>query len=112
MDCTLCSLLTACYAFTGPLASWLVGRWGCRPVCVAGGLVASGGLALGSLAPRFSIQLPLSSHLLYCSLGWLLASYSVVTGIGFGLIYLPAILAVAEHFTKQVTQKSGSYNQL
>ena len=46
------------------------------------------------------------SHLiLYCSLGWLLASYSVLTGIGFGLIYLPAILAVAEHFTKQVTHK-------
>jgi MFS family permease len=28
-------------------------------------------------------------------------AYSVITGVGFGLMYLPAIVATANHFTRQ-----------
>ena len=47
----------------------LLSRFGTRPVCVAGAVVAASGL----LAASFS-----------SSLAWLLATYSCVTGVGFG----------------------------
>lgn len=37
---------------TGPLSSILVTRFGCRPVMLAGGLLASAGMILASFASR------------------------------------------------------------
>ena len=53
---------------------------------MAGSLLASLGLLTASFAPSTSL-------LLWC--------YSVITGLGFGLMYIPSIVAVADHFTKQ-----------
>ena len=44
------------------------------------------GLALGSLTK---------------SLLGVIITYSVITGVGFGLMYIPSIVAVANHFTRQ-----------
>ena len=49
-------------------------------------LLASSGLVLAS----FSVGLP-----------WLMAGYSLITGLGFGLMYIPAVVAVASYFTKR-----------
>jgi len=80
------SLLVATYAFTGPLASRLVNSYGTRKVCVAGSVLAALGLALGSLTK---------------SLLGVIVTYSIITGVGFGLMYIPSIVAVANHFTRQ-----------
>lgn len=80
------SLMVATYAFTGPVASRMVTRWGTRPVCVLGALISTLGLGLGSFAK---------------SLDHVMVAYSIITGFGFGLMYLPAIVATANHFTKQ-----------
>ena len=54
----------------------LVSRFGTRPVCVAGAVVAASGL----LAASFS-----------SSLAWLLATYSCVTGVGFGQYHVVTV---------------------
>ena len=80
------SLLVATYAFTGPLASRLVSKFGTRKVCIAGGVIAAVGLCVGSFTR---------------SLVGVMITYSIVTGVGFGLMYIPSIVAVANHFTQK-----------
>ena len=80
------SLLVATYAFTGPLASRLVTRFGTRKVCCAGSVLAATGLCLGSITK---------------SLLGVMVTYSIITGVGFGLMYIPSIVAVANHFTRK-----------
>ena len=80
------SLLVATYAFTGPFASRLVTRFGTRKVCISGCVIAAIGLGLGSITE---------------SLLGIIITYSVITGFGFGLMYIPSIVAVANHFTKK-----------
>ena len=53
---------------------------------MAGAVNAAVGLCLGSFMT---------------SLGGVIATYSIVTGIGFGLMYIPSIVAVANHFTQK-----------
>ena len=64
----------------------LITRFGTRLVCVAGNLMA----AIGLVAASFSWNLVT-----------FLLTYSLITGVGFGLMYIPAILAVAHHFKTQ-----------
>jgi MFS family permease len=35
------------------------------------------------------------------SLPWLMGGYSLITGLGFGLMYIPAVVAVASYFTRR-----------
>ena len=63
-----------------------VSRFGTRKVCMSGAVIAALGLGLGSITK---------------SLAGLIITYSIVTGVGFGLMYIPSIVAVANHFTKQ-----------
>ena len=53
---------------------------------MAGSVLAAVGLGLGSLTK---------------SLLGVIVTYSIVTGVGFGLMYIPSIVAVANHFTRQ-----------
>ena len=80
------SLLVATYAFTGPFASRLVTKFGTRKVCIAGAIIAASGLGIGSFTKN---------------LAGVIATYSIVTGVGFGLMYISSIVAVANHFTKK-----------
>ena len=53
---------------------------------MAGSVMAALGLALGSFTK---------------SLLGVIVTYSIITGVGFGLMYIPSIVAVANHFTRQ-----------
>eukprot|EP00092_Neocalanus_flemingeri_P003482 GFUD01003731.1.p1 GENE.GFUD01003731.1~~GFUD01003731.1.p1 ORF type:complete len:459 (+),score=139.31 GFUD01003731.1:53-1429(+) len=78
------SLQVALSAFVAPLAAWLVDKKGARPVCLAGAITATFGLLLASFASK---------------LMGVFGGLSLLTGIGFGLMYIPAVVAVAENFT-------------
>ena len=78
------SLQVGVYCLSGPLVGKLVSALGARPVCIAGALPSIIGLFSASFAP---------------SLGLLVLSYSVVTGFGFGLMYIPCVVGVAPYFT-------------
>jgi len=78
------SLQIGVYCLSGPLVGKLVTAFGARPVCIAGALLASIGLLSASFAT---------------SLGLLILGYSVVTGCGFGLMYIPCVVGVAPYFT-------------
>ena len=43
------------YCLSGPLVGALVSTHGCRPVCMAGAVLASLGLLAGSFAPSLSV---------------------------------------------------------
>lgn len=80
------SLQTGLYALAGLGVSKLVDRFGTRRVCLAGTVLAGTGLLLASFA---------------WDLTSLYLSYSLMTGVGFGMMYIPAIVAVAEHFHRR-----------
>jgi len=84
------SLQVACSAFIGPVAASLVNKLGARKVLMAGSVMATFGLVIASF----------SSNLVGIVIG-----QSLLTGLGFGLMYIPAIVAVAEKFSG--VQRSG-----
>ena len=71
---------------TGPMVSHMVKKYGANYVCIAGAVIASVGL----LAASFVNTIPL-----------LIVFYSIVTGFGFGLMYIPAVVACVPYFTKR-----------
>lgn len=76
------STQVALSAFTAPLASAMISRLGMRRVSIIGSLLAS----LGLFSASFSST----------SLFSLISSLSVMTGTGFGLMYMAGMVAVAE----------------
>ncbi|KAL3280633.1 hypothetical protein HHI36_003869, partial [Cryptolaemus montrouzieri] len=74
---TLCS---------GPLSSSLVNKYGCRPVTIAGSILASFCLIISTFAQNVT---------------FLIFTIGIGAGIGFGLIYLPAIVSVTTYFEKK-----------
>ena len=80
------SLQIAVYLFSGPLVARLVSRFGARPVAITGSLLAGFGL----LAASLSSSLPL-----------LMLSYSGVSGLGLGFLYIPGVVASQAHFTRR-----------
>ena len=76
------SIQVALSAFTAPLASAMISRLGMRRVSIIGSLMASLGLFCSSL----------SSSQLFS----LFSCLSVMTGSGFGLMYMAGMVAVAE----------------
>ena len=77
------------------MAARLVDSWGERRCCLAGGLVSALGLGLASVS---------------ASIPGLIIAYSVVTGVGFGLLYLPSVVIVPKYFTHKHRQVIGGYN--
>ena len=73
------------YRFVGPTASKLTTSHGGHVVCMGGAAVAT----LGLLAASFVNTIPL-----------LILFYAVITGLGFGLMYIPANMACIPYFTK------------
>ncbi|PVD18876.1 hypothetical protein C0Q70_21433 [Pomacea canaliculata] len=76
----------------GPLASALTNRYGCRVVTIVGAVIGSLGFILSVFAPNL--------YFLYFSSG-------IMAGLGFGLIYLPAIVIVAQYFEKRRAFATG-----
>ncbi|XP_077563614.1 monocarboxylate transporter 5 isoform X3 [Haemaphysalis longicornis] len=86
------SLLSGCYLSAGPLVSALTNRYGCRAVCIGGSVVACIAFLLSTIVQ---------------DVGSLMVTFGVMAGIGFGLIYLPAIVSVNQYFSKKRALATG-----
>ncbi|CAN0557596.1 unnamed protein product, partial [Ectocarpus sp. 8 AP-2014] len=80
------SLQVALSAFVAPLAGHFVRKTGARKVCLVGAVTASFGLLLASFGSNLVA---------------IFGGLSLLTGIGFGLMYIPAVVIVAETFNKR-----------
>lgn len=88
----IASILVGVTLGTGPIAGVLVNKFGCRAVTIAGALLASFALFCSIWAP--------SVETLYITIG-------MGAGLGFGLIYLPAIVCVTCYFEKKRSFATG-----
>ncbi|XP_033759355.1 LOW QUALITY PROTEIN: monocarboxylate transporter 7-like [Pecten maximus] len=86
------SLVPGVTLTVGPISSALTNRYGCRAVTIAGALIASLGFILSLFAPNI--------YYLYFSFG-------IMSGLGFGLMYLPAIVSVGHYFEKKRAFATG-----
>lgn len=86
------SLLAGMYLCAGPLVSALTNKFGCRAVCVAGSFISAAAFVLSIFCP---------------SVNWLMLIYGFVGGIGFGLIYLPAVVCVGYYFETKRSLATG-----
>ncbi|XP_063911689.1 monocarboxylate transporter 3 isoform X3 [Zophobas morio] len=86
------SLLSGMYLSVGPLVSALTNKFGCRAVCIAGSLISTTAFFLSRYCP---------------TVNWLMLIYGFVGGIGFGLIYLPAVVCVGYYFETKRSLATG-----
>ncbi|KAJ8309968.1 hypothetical protein KUTeg_011833 [Tegillarca granosa] len=86
------SLVPGVTLTVGPLASALTNRYGCRKVTIIGAVIASIGFILSLFAPNI--------YYLYVTFG-------ILSGLGFGLMYLPAIVSVGYYFEKKRSFATG-----
>ncbi|KFM70016.1 Monocarboxylate transporter 14, partial [Stegodyphus mimosarum] len=86
------SLLTGCYLSAGPVVSALTNKFGCRPVTIAGSIVSCLAFLLSTVAPSVDV---------------LMVTYGIMAGLGFGLIYLPAIVSVGYYFSTKRAFATG-----
>lgn len=87
---TLCvsfvsSLLSGCYLMAGPFVSALANRFGFRPVTIVGSLFAAGCFLVASIVPNIEL---------------LMLVYGVLGGIGFCMVYIPAVVIIGFYFEK------------
>ena len=76
----------------GPIVGGLVNKFGCRPVCMVGGVVACISLVLST----FVTSVPL-----------LMLTYGLMGGFGFGMVYLPSVVSVGYYFEKKRALATG-----
>ncbi|XP_071454653.1 uncharacterized protein [Hetaerina americana] len=86
------SLLSGMYLSAGPVVSALTNKYGCRSVCIAGSILGCVAFILSTLSPNVDI---------------LMLTYGVMGGIGFGLIYLPAVVCVGYYFETKRSLATG-----
>lgn len=86
------SLLSGMYLCAGPVVSALTNKYGCRAVCIAGSVLGATAFVLSTLSP---------------DIGTLMLLYGFMGGIGFGLIYLPAVVAVGYYFETKRSLATG-----
>ncbi|KAL1124162.1 hypothetical protein AAG570_001932 [Ranatra chinensis] len=88
----IASILVGVTLCSGPISSALVNKYGCREVTIAGALLAGVSLSISALANSVLV--------LYLTVG-------LLTGLGLGLIYLPAIVSVTCYFEKYRSLATG-----
>lgn len=86
------SLLSGVYLSAGPIVSALANKYGCRTVCIAGSIIACIAFVLSTFSN---------------SVGMLMATYGFLGGFGFGMIYLPAVVAVGYYFETKRSLATG-----
>lgn len=86
------SILVGVTLGSGPISGMLVNKWGCRAVTIGGAFLASLMIFLSIYAT--------SVNYLYLTIG-------LGAGMGFGLIYLPAIVSVSGYFEKKRSFATG-----
>uniref|UniRef100_A0A1I8GZD2 MFS domain-containing protein n=2 Tax=Macrostomum lignano TaxID=282301 RepID=A0A1I8GZD2_9PLAT len=87
------SLLCGAPLLLGPVTSVLVDRFGCRRVCMAGGLLSGAGFAVVFAGPPSRLLVVLSAGL--------------VSGLGLGLCYMPAVTSVSYYFRRRRALATG-----
>ncbi|XP_078094508.1 monocarboxylate transporter 3 [Mustelus asterias] len=86
------SIILAMLYGTGPVCSIVVNRFGCRPVMLVGGLLASTGMILASFSTNITQ--------LYLTAG-------VVTGLGLALNFQPSLIMLGRYFEKRRPLANG-----
>ncbi|XP_017768067.1 PREDICTED: monocarboxylate transporter 12 [Nicrophorus vespilloides] len=86
------SILVGVTLCSGPISGWMVNRWGCRTVTIVGSILASICMMISIWANSIII--------LYFTIG-------IGAGLGFGLIYLPAIVSVSTYFESKRSLATG-----
>ncbi|CAL1534046.1 unnamed protein product [Lymnaea stagnalis] len=86
------SVLNGSYLIFGPLISALVNMYGCRAVAMSGAILSF----IAFFISTFSN-----------SIGVLIFTYGFLGGIGFGLMYLPAIVMVGYYFERRRALATG-----
>ncbi|XP_050297027.1 monocarboxylate transporter 3 isoform X2 [Anthonomus grandis grandis] len=86
------SLLSGMYLSAGPLVSALTNKFGCRAICIAGAIISTTAFVLSIFCP---------------TVNWLMLIYGFIGGIGFGLIYLPAVVCVGYYFETKRSLATG-----
>ncbi|XP_013393838.1 monocarboxylate transporter 12 [Lingula anatina] len=86
------SLVPGITLLTGPVASAFTSKYGCRVTTIAGAALAAVGFIVSIFSPNL--------YMLYFTFG-------IVGGLGFGLIYLPAIVSVGFYFEKRRAFATG-----
>lgn len=76
----------------GPVVSALANKYGCRAVCIAGSLISAAAFVLSTFST---------------SVNMLMITYGILGGFGFGLIYLPAVVAVGYYFETKRSLATG-----
>ncbi|XP_046580867.1 LOW QUALITY PROTEIN: monocarboxylate transporter 12-like [Haliotis rubra] len=86
------SVLNGSYLTIGPFVSMLVNKFGCRQIAITGAVVSSVALFVSTFSPNIAL---------------LTFLYGFMGGIGFGLMYLPAIVMVGYYFDKRRALATG-----
>ncbi|XP_063164538.1 monocarboxylate transporter 3 [Candoia aspera] len=86
------SIMLAMLYGTGPVSSIMVNQFGCRPVMLVGGLLASSGMILASFTTNI-IELYLSA--------------GVLTGLGMALNFQPSLIMLGSYFDKRRPLANG-----
>ncbi|KAH8348274.1 hypothetical protein KR084_005958 [Drosophila pseudotakahashii] len=79
------SLLSGCYLMAGPFVSALANRYGFRPVTITGAIFAAICFGLSYYAT---------------SVEYLFVIYGILGGIGFCMVYIPAVVIIGFYFEK------------
>lgn len=82
------SLFMAVPLLAGPIMSNLVDTYGCRKMTMVGGVLSCVGFVLASISP---------------SIEWLYLTFGILAGLGLGIGYVTAVVAVAFWFEKKRT---------
>ncbi|XP_029177407.1 monocarboxylate transporter 3 isoform X3 [Nylanderia fulva] len=86
------SLLSGMYLSAGPVVSALTNKYGCRAVCMAGSFLGAAAFVLSTFSS---------------SVNMLMITYGIMGGLGFGLIYLPAVVCVGYYFETKRSLATG-----
>lgn len=86
------SLFMAMPLLSGPIASFLTDRYGCRKMCICGSIIAS----IGFIASAFTTNMES-----------LFFTFGIVSGFGLSLCYVAAVVIVAYYFEKKRSLATG-----
>ncbi|CAL1679665.1 unnamed protein product [Lasius platythorax] len=86
------SLFMAMPLLSGPVASFLTDRYGCRKVTVAGSILATAGFVISSYANSMEV---------------LIFTFGIISGFGLSLCFVAAVVIVAYYFDKKRSFATG-----
>lgn len=86
------SFFMAMPLLSGPIASFLTDRYGCRRCCIAGSLLACAGFVISAFTNSMEV---------------LFLTFGVMAGFGLSLCYVAAVVIVAYYFDKKRSFATG-----